>query len=405
VPSQQFLIAAPLCGKEFDVIIIGAGAAGLMCAVQAGRRGRRVLLVDHCRSPAGKILASGGGRCNFTNLNTTAENFHSANPHFCRSALSRFTPDDFVAMVRAHRIAYHEKKLGQLFCNQSAGNIVDMLGKECRAAAVQFAGSCRVEAVGLEAERFKIKTDHGLLEAESLVVATGGLSFPQLGASGFGYEIARQFDLKIEETFPCLVGFNLNAQDREKLSGLTGLSFDSTVSCRKHAFRENTLFTHGGLSGPAILSASLYWSPGDVLLIDVCPQTDLRAFLETHRQQKTNRELKNLLSEVLPRRFAEKFCALATPAKTLSGLADRTIDEFCRKAKAWSITPACNFGYGKAEVTRGGISCAELSALTLESKKVKGLYFIGEVVDVTGELGGYNLQWAWASGSAAGKAV
>lgn len=389
----------------YDVIIIGAGGAGMMCAIQAGRRGKRVLLVDHSEKIGRKILISGGGRCNFTNLHAKPDNFHSANPHFCKSALSRYTPKDFITMVESHRIPYHEKKLGQLFCDRSAAEIVDMLVDECKRSDAEFLLSCKVAGVSKGSEGFTLSTNRGSLRCNSLVIATGGLSIPKIGATGFGYEIAKQFSLKVENTFPALVGFDLKSQDQDRFSSLSGVSFDSLVSCRKHGFRENTLFTHTGLSGPAILQASLYWNQGDALSIDVSPQLDLREYFEAYRLQKSNKEVKNILSEVLARKFAELLCETLMPSKPLNSLAEKTIDEFCRKLKAWNIVPERNFGYWKAEVTRGGVSTDELSAKTMEAKKVPGLYFIGEVVDVTGQLGGYNFQWAWASGSAAGNAV
>lgn len=376
-----------------------------MCALQAGRRGRSVLLVDHSEKIGRKILISGGGRCNFTNLHAKAENFHCRNPHFAKSALSRFSPADFVAMVEAHRISYHEKKLGQLFCDGTAENIVNMLISECRKAQVRFMTACRVRAVAKEADGFVLLSDKGELCGKTLVVATGGLSIPKIGASGFGYEIAKQFELKVEETFPALVGFDLSQQDRMKLNGLTGVSFDSIVSCRKHSFRENVLFTHTGISGPAVLQASLYWSPGDALKINSCPQLDLKEFLMRLRNERNNRELKNVLAEIYPKSLAEKLCELFLPSKPLNSFAEKTIDELCGKLENWSIVPERNFGYQKAEVTRGGVSTDELSAKTMEAKKVPGLFFVGEVVDVTGQLGGYNFQWAWASGNAAGQSV
>jgi predicted Rossmann fold flavoprotein len=391
--------------RNFDVIIIGAGGAGMMCAIHAGRRGLRVLIVDHSEKIGRKILISGGGRCNFTNIHAKPENFHSNNPHFCKSALSRYSPRDFIAMVKEHRIPFHEKKLGQLFCDRSAQEIVDMLVSECKKNHVRFALGPKVLSVGKDAELFKIKTEEQTFSGSSLVIATGGLSIPKTGATGFGYEIARQFELKIEETFPALVGFDLKAQDKQKFSELSGLSFDSLVTCKKHSFRENTLFTHTGLSGPAILQASLYWSTGAALSIDVCPGGDIREYFESYQKHKSNKEVKNILAEVLPRNFAEKLCELFLPSKPLNSLADKTVDEFCRKLQSWSITPERNFGYAKAEVTRGGVSTDELSSKTMESKKVPGLFFVGEVVDVTGQLGGYNFQWAWASGAAAGAAV
>lgn len=391
--------------KEFDVIVIGSGGAGMMCAIQAGKRSRSVLLIDHSEKIGRKILISGGGRCNFTNIFAKPENFHSANPHFCKSALARFTPKDFIALVQEYRIPFHEKKLGQLFCNRSAQEIVDMLISECERANAQFMLGCTIKGIRKSDGHFVVETSKGQFKCASLVVATGGLSIPKIGATGFGYELAKQFGLKVESTFPALVGFDLSANDLHELAGLTGVSFDSVVSCRKHSFRENTLFTHTGLSGPAILQASLYWCPGDPLSIDVFPHANLLEVFEDYRHQKSNKELKNILSELIPRSLSEKLCEFFLTSKPINSLAEKSTTDFYHKVKAWKLRPKRNFGYMKAEVTRGGVSTDELSSKTMESKKMPGLYFIGEVVDVTGQLGGYNFQWAWASGFAAGSAV
>lgn len=377
----------------------------MMCAIQAGKRGRSVLLVDHSEKIGRKILISGGGRCNFTNLHAKPENFHSSNPHFAKSALSRYTPRDFISLVEAHRIRYHEKKLGQLFCDRSAEDIVNMLISECRKSKAEFLLSCKIKGITKESEQFVLASERGIISCDSLVIATGGLSIPKIGATGFGYEIAKQFGLKLEDTFPALVGFDLKAADMQKLSSLTGVAFDSTVTCRKHSFRENTLFTHTGISGPAVLQASLYWNPGDPLSIDVCPHTDLYSYLEAYRQQKSSKELKNLLAELLPRSLAEMVCELFLESKPVNSFAEKTIKVLSQRLQTWSLSPQRNFGYAKAEVTRGGVNTDELNSKTMEAKKVPGLYFIGEVVDVTGQLGGYNFQWAWASGNAAGQSV
>lgn len=377
----------------------------MMCALQAGQRHRRILLLDHSEKIGRKILISGGGRCNFTNIGATPANFHCANPHFAKSALARFTPQDFISMVRKHRIPYHEKKLGQLFCDRSAQEIVDMLVKECKQAGVKFMMGTKIKGVAKKADGFDVHTERGTYSSDSLVIATGGLSIPPVGATGFGYEIARQFGLRIEETFPALVGFNLNKSDAAKLKDLSGVAFDSSVSCRKAVFRENTLFTHTGLSGPAILQASLYWHSNDPLSIDVCPQTDLRTFLEKQRSNKTTKELKNVLSDILPKRLAEKLCEVLIKSKPINQYNDKEVDDICSALQAWKLVPASNFGYAKAEVTRGGVSTDELSSKDMMAKKVPGLFFIGEVVDVTGQLGGYNFQWAWASGHAVGMVI
>lgn len=308
-------------------------------------------------------------------------------------------------MVRRHRIPYHEKKLGQLFCDRSAQEIVDMLVKECKQAGVKFMMGTKIKGVAKTANGFEVHTERGTYSCDSLVIATGGLSIPPVGATGFGYEIARQFGLRVEETFPALVGFNLNKSDTAKFKDLSGVAFDSSVSCRKAVFRENTLFTHTGLSGPAILQASLYWHPNDPLSIDVCPETDLRAFLEKQRRNKSTKELKNVLSDALPKRLAEKLCDVLIGSKPINQYNDKEIDDICSTLQSWRLVPASTFGYAKAEVTRGGVSTDELSSKDLMAKKVPGLFFIGEVVDVTGQLGGYNFQWAWASGHAVGMVI
>lgn len=377
----------------------------MMCALQAGQRHRRVLIIDHSEKIGRKILISGGGRCNFTNLHAGPANFHSTNPHFAKSALARFTPQDFINMVRKHRIPYHEKKLGQLFCDRSAQEIVDMLVKECKQAHVKFMMGTKVKGISKIADGFEVNTDRGKFSGASLVVATGGLSIPPIGATGFGYEIARQFGLRMEETFPALVGFNLSKADMGRLKDMSGVAFDSSVSCRKAVIRENTLFTHTGISGPAILQASLYWHTNDPLSIDVCPQTDLQAFLEKQRRNKNSKELKNVLSEVIPKRLAEKLCEVLISSKPVNQYNEKEIGEICAALQSWKLVPASNFGYAKAEVTRGGVSTDELSSKDMMSKKVAGLFFIGEVVDVTGQLGGFNFQWAWASGTAAGSVI
>lgn len=308
-------------------------------------------------------------------------------------------------MVRKHRIPYHEKKLGQLFCDRSAQEIVDMLVKECKQAGVKFMMGTKIKGISKTADGFEVHTERGKYSGDSLVIATGGLSIPPIGATGFGYDIARQFGLRVEETFPALVGFNLNKSDMSKLKDLSGVAFDSTVSCRKAVFRENTLFTHTGISGPAILQASLYWHSNDPLSIDVCPQTDLQAFLEKQRRNKNSKELKNVLAELIPKRLAEKLCDVLIISKPINQYNDKEISDLCQSLQAWKLTPASNFGYAKAEVTRGGVSTDELSSKDMMAKKVAGLFFIGEVVDVTGQLGGYNFQWAWASGHAAASAI
>ena len=388
----------------YDVVVIGAGGAGMMCGLQAGRRGRRVALIDHSSKIGRKILISGGGRCNFTNINTTAANFVSKNPHFAKSALARYTPDHFIEMVKAHRIKFHEKKLGQLFCDRSAQEIVDLLIDECESAGNEFILDCTVKSIE-KADGFIIKTTRGTYSAESLVIATGGLSIPKIGATGFGYQIARQFGLRIVPTAPALDGFNFSATDLKQFAELPGVSIDTIVSCNQASFRENILFTHTGLSGPASLQASLYWNKGDTIELDLLPEFDVSAWLAEKRANGGKAEIKNMLAELLPKRFAEKFCETTGFMSPLNQLNESKLSAFSQALHAWQVKPEGTVGYRKAEVTRGGIDTDELSSKTMEAKKVPGLYFVGEVVDVTGQLGGYNFQWAWASGDAAGRSV
>jgi hypothetical protein len=387
---------------EKDVIIIGGGAAGLFCASEAGKRGRRVLVCEHAGQVGKKIAISGGGRCNFTNLHTSAANFISANPHFSKSALARYTPADFVALVERHAIAYHEKKLGQLFCDGSSRQIINLLLAECQEAGVEIRCNCRVRRVE-RADKFLLETDQGVFTSPSLVVATGGLSIPQLGATDFGYQIARQFGLKIEPTRPALVPLTLPAETQAELVALSGISLDARASLREAEFRENILVTHRGLSGPAILQISSYWQTGESISLDLLPDADARSVLREHQHSEI--ELTNLLGQYWPRRFAQAWCKLYAPAKLLRQFTEREIETLAEKLQSWEITPAGTEGYKKAEVTAGGVSTSELSSRTLEATRVPGLYFIGEVVDVTGQLGGYNFQWAWASGYAAGQFV
>ena len=382
------------------MIIIGGGAAGLFCAIEAGRRGRKVLVIEHAGQVGKKIAISGGGRCNFTNVHTSAANFISANPHFAKSALARYTPADFVALVERHGISYHEKKLGQLFCDGSARQIINLLLAECADAGVEIRCGCRVRQVE-RGDRFRVETEQGSFTSASLVVATGGLSIPQLGATDFGYQLARQFGLRIEPTRPALVPLTLPADTQARLSELSGVSLDAQASCGGASFRENILITHRGLSGPAILQVSSYWQRGEVVSLDLLPDADARSLLREHVDSES--ELATLLGHYLPRRFAQAWCKLYAPPRPLRQLTEREINALAEKLQRWEITPAGTEGYKKAEVTAGGVATAELSSRTLETTRVPGLYFIGEVVDVTGHLGGYNFQWAWASGYAAGQ--
>lgn len=382
------------------MIIIGGGAAGLFCAFEAAKRGRRVLVLEHAGQVGKKIAISGGGRCNFTNLHTTAANFISANPHFAKSALARYTPADFIALVERHGIAYHEKKLGQLFCDGSSRQIINLLLAECADAQVEIRCDCRVRRVE-RTDKFRVETEQGSFSSASLVVATGGLSIPQLGATDFGYQLARQFDLRIEPTRPALVPLTLPAETQARFTDLSGVSLDALAECGGASFRENILVTHRGLSGPAILQVSSYWQRGETISLNLLPDTDARALL--FEQQQTESELATVLGRQLPRRFAQAWCKLYAPSKSLRQLTEREINALADRLERWQITPAGTEGYKKAEVTAGGVSTAELSSRTLEAKRVPGLYFVGEVVDVTGQLGGYNFQWAWASGYAAGQ--
>lgn len=385
---------------NYDAIIIGGGAAGLFCAIHAGKHGRKVLVVEHNPQVGRKILISGGGRCNFTNRDTTPENFISENPHFCKSALARFTPDDFTRLVKKHRIDYYEKKLGQLFCRESARRIVDMLLAECERAKVEVRVGCKVDRI-VSDKGFHLETSLGPLKAKNVVIATGGLSFPKIGATDFGYKIADQFDIERTKTRPSLVA--LVAKNTDGFSKLAGISIDAVATSGKHAFRENILFTHRGLSGPAILQISNYWKRDETVEFNLLPGHNLRQMFETIRDgsQKTS----NFLSELLPQRFVDHFAVTHFPDKPLNKLTNREIDAIADAFHRWRIPFADTEGYGRAEVTLGGVSTKELSSQTMESKKVPGLYFIGEVVDVTGWLGGYNFQWAWASGFAAGSSI
>ena len=384
-----------------DVIVIGAGAAGLMCAIEAGKRGRRVLLLDHSERVGLKIAISGGGRCNFTNLGAGPDNYLSANPEFCKSALARYSPWDFVALVEKHRIPYHEKKLGQQFCDGSSRAIIDMLLAECALAGVEVRVNCRVTEVR-RSDRFHLETTTGPLDCASLVIATGGLSFAKLGATDFGYRIARQFGLKLTDIRPGLVPLTFTAEDRP-LHELSGLSVPVAARHGGAEFRENLLFTHRGVSGPAILQISSYWREGETLHFDLLPGENADALIARAREQNT--DLATALSHHWPRRFAEAWCQRHAPAKPLRHCKARDLADLGALLHAWPMRFSGTEGYPKAEVTLGGVDTRELSSKTLESRRVPGLFFIGEVTDVTGWLGGYNFQWAWASGHAAGQAV
>jgi predicted Rossmann fold flavoprotein len=385
---------------RFDALILGGGAAGLMCAIEASKRGRRVAVLEHADRLGKKILISGGGRCNFTNLHCQPENFLSANPHFAKSALARYTPADFVALVEEHRIPYHEKTLGQLFCDHSARDVLTMLEEECRAAGVSIFLDTRIQEVTGSVE-FVVRAANAEFRAPALVVATGGLSIPKIGATSFGYDLARQFDLKIREPRPGLVPLVLGAEDRSRYCGLTGVSADVIASCGGQQFREKMLITHRGLSGPVILQISSYWKKPDQIQIDLAPSAEVTAIFHDTTTLRSLTTLRSEFRKILPARFADRWLELHAPASwTNAALAD-----FEHQAHTWSIDPAGTDGFEKAEVTCGGVDTDELSAKTMESRKVPGLFFIGEVVDVTGHLGGFNFQWAWASGAAAGRAL
>ena len=393
-----------------DVVVIGAGAAGMMCALEAGKRGRAVLLLDHAARLAEKIRISGGGHCNFTNRHAGPENFLSHNPHFCRSALARFTPQDFIALVEKHGIRYHEKKLGQLFCDDSSQQIIDLLRQECAAAGVEWQMPCRVQNISLadtgSGSGFVLETDCDSVTAESLVIASGGLSIPQIGASPFGYRVAEQFGIAVTPLRPALVPLTFAPEQLACFAGLPGVALDAVVSCDGRYFRESVLITHRGLSGPAILQISSYWQPGDAIHINLLPDLDATALLLAHRHSASL--LPNLLAQYLPRRFAQAWSetiAAVQPLRPLQHYSERELQQIAAQLHDWQVTPSGTVGYKKAEVTLGGVDTRELSSKTMQAKKVPGLYFIGEVVDVTGHLGGFNFQWAWASGYAAGQFV
>ncbi|SFR76540.1 hypothetical protein SAMN05216203_2877 [Marinobacter daqiaonensis] len=388
--------------QTHDVVIIGAGAAGLMCAATAGYRGRRVLVLDHANKPGKKILMSGGGRCNFTNLNSSPANFLSENPHFCISALKRYTPHDFLELVERHGIEHEEKAAGQLFCRHSAREILDMLLTECDWAGVEIRMKTGVTGVTTTAAGYRLETSAGPVECEALVIATGGLSIPTMGASGFGYELARQFGLPIVPTRAGLVPFTLHAELKAHLAPLAGISCPVEVSCNNERFREPMLVTHRGLSGPAMLQISSFWHPGDSLSINLLPAHDPHGGLRTLRRQQPGQTVERYLSQFLPKRFAQAFALQYGWSRPLQEYRNHELDAIADTLSGWTLTPAGTEGYRTAEVTLGGVDTRQLSSRTMEASDQPGLYLIGEVVDVTGHLGGHNFQWAWASGVAAG---
>ena len=390
--------------QKVDVVVLGAGAAGMMCAIEAGKRGRRVVLLDHAERGGKKILISGGGRCNFTNIHCRAENFLSENPHFAKSALARFTPSDIIAMVEKHGIRYHEKTLGQLFCDRSSHDIVTMLERECAEANVRTVVGTNIISVN-RSEQFQIHTPDTVFQSASLVVATGGLSIPKMGATALGYTLAEQFGLRIVECRPGLVPLVFSPEDREKWCDLAGVSAEvvavAGARSQRGSFREKMLVTHRGLSGPAILQASSYWHPGETVSLDLAPDTHVMAPLHLRNARRDTAAAFNSIRTVLPTRMAERWMSIHPP----DDWTNASLAMMEQQLHAWHLTPAGTEGYAKAEVTVGGVDTAELDAKTMQSRKVAGLYFIGEVVDVTGWLGGYNFQWAWASGANAGQSA
>jgi len=388
-----------------DVLVVGGGAAGLMCALTAGRRGKRVLVIEHANRVGKKILMSGGGRCNFTNTGATPANYLSANPHYCKSALARYTPADFIAMVERHRIAYHEKELGQLFCDDSSKQIVRMLLDECADAGVRIETSCSVERVRHGDAGFHLDTVRGTFAAPALVVACGGLSIPSMGASGFGYDLARQFGHRVLPTRAGLVPLTLSGKHQERLADLAGVALPVEARCNGVHFRNFMLLTHRGISGPAILQISSYWNPGDDLRLDLLPDDEAQAWLLAQRGERAATELRNVLAERIPKRFAQRLCEHWFTSKPMRQYRDAELREIGALLADWPLVASGTEGYRTAEVTLGGVDTDELSSSTMQSRRVPGLYFIGEVVDVTGWLGGYNFQWAWASGHACGSAL
>lgn len=392
--------------QTVDVIIIGAGAAGLMCAIEAGKRGRNVVVLDHTNKPGKKILMSGGGRCNFTNYHTTPDQFISHNPHFCKSALSRYTPQDFIALVKKHHIPFHEKTLGQLFCDHKSKDILDMLLLECSSVNVDIRMNATIQLIeNHKQNHYKIKSTRGDFHCQSLVIATGGLSIPTMGASPFGYKMAEQFGIRVHSTRAGLVPLTLHDHDKEKFYDLSGISVDCSVEANDQTFRENMLFTHRGLSGPAILQISSYWQAGNNLHINMLPDMDLLTALKQAQREQPTKHLKNWLADLLAKRVVELLLPSSIADRALHAISHADFEWITKQFQAFTIKPNGTEGYRTAEVTLGGVDCNALSSKTMEAINVPGLYFIGEVVDVTGWLGGYNFQWAWASGWAAGQVV
>jgi len=391
--------------RKSDVIVIGAGAAGMMCAIRAAQRGRSVIVLDHAKSPGEKIRISGGGRCNFTNIHAGPKSFLSANPHFCKSALARFTPSDFIAMVDRHRIAWREKTLGQLFCDDSAKDIIRMLLDEMQAAGAALHLRTEIADVEKSCEGFRISTSEGAYECRSLVIASGGKSIPKMGATGFAYRIAEQFGLPMVETRPGLVPLTLDQATLESLSDLSGISAPAEIRHGKTAFREALLFTHRGLSGPAILQISSYWREGEDITVDIEPDVDLFEHLKAAKRVNGRQSAQTALAEILPKRLAQYLADREGIVGHMADLSDKVLARLAEAVQSWKIKPSGSEGYRTAEVTLGGVDTTGLDSRTMAAKNVPGLYFIGECVDVTGWLGGYNFQWAWASGFVAGESL
>ena len=388
-----------------DVVIVGGGAAGLMCAIEAGKRGRRVLVIERSDQVGKKILISGGGRCNFTNLHVTPHNFLSANPHFCKSALARYSPLDFIAMVERHGIAYHEKELGQLFCDLSAKLIVQMLVDECRQAGVRIEVDCVVSGIERTSDGFALETSRGPVDTSALVVASGGLSIPKMGATGFGYELAKRLGHSIVPTRAALVPLTFSENELAQYRDLSGIGLPVEAGCNGGRFAAPMLFTHRGISGPAVLQISSYWQPGDELVVNLLPNVEVFEWLASRQQSRPDAELKTVLGELFPKRLAQRLCELAFDSRPLRQYRVAELQAIAERLQRWEFHPNGTEGYRTAEVTLGGVNTDELSSATMASKKVPRLYFIGEVVDVTGHLGGFNFQWAWASGHATGQVV
>lgn len=390
--------------EQFDVVIIGAGAAGMMAAIEAGKRGRRVAVLDHAKAPGEKIRISGGGRCNFTNIHASPKNFLSVNPHFCKSALARYTPHDFIALVDRYKIAWHEKTLGQLFCDETAKDIIRMLLTEMKEARAVLRLGAQIQTVEKTVSGFRIVTADGAIDCSSLILASGGKSIPKMGATGLAYKIAEQFGLPLVETRPGLVPLTLDPVQLESLNALAGVAVGAQARCGKTVFEEAVLITHRGLSGPAILQISSYWREGGDISLNLLPHADLAGVLKAARKQNGRQALQTALSEPLPKRLAQFFAeAAGLSNRPLADLSDKAIDAFCLTLKDWVIKPAGSEGYRTAEVTLGGVDTKALDSRSMQARDVPGLYFIGECVDVTGWLGGYNFQWAWASGFSAGQ--